>query len=235
MAECPLAIGDERRVRQRTAAGDWVPLPPVVPNVIEQIAGEDDIGAMDQEPAGEVDRFSVEIQGRELNTGTGVARQVARRFTAEIASGPRVREISARLQSSEQQCSVVRDELRNVLGQAQLRDEWWRGNAASLESVAHSDACERHAAISMAESAWRQQRQQLENAVGSAENQIGGQQAIINEQAGMLQSAERYVADHGARTQVELSAALQARQNAEERARRSTTLEEQLRSELREA
>ena len=157
MSESPLAIGDDRRVRQRTAADEWVPLPPVVPAVIERTVAEDNSGAMDQEPAPEVDRFSVEIQGRELNARTGVARQVAQRFTAEIASGPRVREISAQLRSSEQQCSVVREELRNVFGHAQSRDEWWRSNVASLESVAQSDAVQRQTAISMAESEWRQQ------------------------------------------------------------------------------
>lgn len=53
-----------------------------------------------------------------------------------------------------------------------------------------------HVAIGATEGEWHQQRMQLESAFGSTPAQNGGQQGIIDEQAGMLLRAEKVCRRH---------------------------------------
>lgn len=123
----------------------------------------------------EVGRFSVEVQEGELAGPQGVARHVTKSFTAEVASGPRTRQLRTRLRSSEQQRSVFRDDLQSVSGHPQSRDRWWMTNLSTLQNEVRSDANECHEAVGAAEAEWHQQRMQLESAIGAAEAQTGGQ------------------------------------------------------------
>lgn len=59
------------------------------------------------------------VQGRKLAAPRGLTRHVTQRFTAEVAPGPRFREMNTRLRSSEKQCSGVREDLQSGPGQAQ--------------------------------------------------------------------------------------------------------------------
>lgn len=77
----------------------------------------DDIGRITHPPSSEVDRFCVAVHVREVSGPEGEARQVTQSFMAELASGPRVREMDSQLCSSERQCSDVREKLRNPVGQ----------------------------------------------------------------------------------------------------------------------
>lgn len=63
----------------------------------------------------------------------------------------------------------------------------------------------------------------LENAIGSAEAQVGRQRRIVDEQRGMLMAAEKYAADVGTRDCGELSTAVSARVTTEKQYRQSAT------------
>lgn len=84
-----------------------------------------------------------------------------------------------------------------------------------------NEAPERQRASGAAEHEWRPQRIQLERAIGLAEAQIGGQQAVIGENSHMISRAEKYVADIGARAGGELIAAFKPRLDVERRLRES--------------
>lgn len=105
-----------------------------------QTATGGDIRTITPPPNGEVGRFIVEVHGREVARPGGTATQVSQRFIAEVAPGTKVREMSERFRSSEQQCSAVRKELQNVLGDAQSGEQWWMGNFANFEKEVRNDA-----------------------------------------------------------------------------------------------
>lgn len=141
----------------------------------------------------------------------------------------------AQVRSNEQQCSVVRNEVQSVFGEAQPRERWRTINFAGLKSDVRNHTTQRRMATGATEGEWHQQRMQLECAIGLAEAQTGSQQWIIDEQAGMIFRAERYVADLAVRAGLKLSAANEARTHPARQRREATMREERMRSNFTEA
>lgn len=66
----------------------------VAPTVVNPALREEDIGVRTLPHGDKNDRFIAELQVRELAGPDEVARHITPRFTAETASGPRIREMS---------------------------------------------------------------------------------------------------------------------------------------------
>lgn len=110
----------------------------------------------------------------------------------------------------------MREEVRNVFGQAHPREHWWMGNFANSEHDVRSNAAQRQRTIHAAENEWRHLRRQSQRAIISVvESQNGGQHETIDEQRFMIVRAEKCAADIHARAGGELNTAVSARLNAE--------------------
>lgn len=127
--------------------------------------------------------------------------------------------MDSQLRHSEQQCSDVRDELRNVLGHVQSREQRWMGSRSKHEHDVRSDASERQGASGASEHEWHLQRPHLVHAIGSVVAQIGGQPAVIDEQRSIISRAEGHIVDLNTRAGGELNAVASARIDVEKRVR----------------